>query len=129
MSLDWSKYPNFSEAELRCKHTGKCEMHPDFMARLQRLRTAYGKSLRITSGYRDRTHPVEACKRGSGAHTTGRAVDIAIMGGEALALIKIALEVGFTGIGIKQHGPSRFLHLDDLGATATQPRPWVWSYP
>ena len=126
--MDWTKYPNFSEAELRCKHTGKCEMHADFMARLQRLRTAYGQPLRITSGYRHPTHPVEARKGTTGAHTTGRAVDIGIQGADALRLVAMAVEHGFTGVGIKQHGSARFVHLDDLTGNAQQPRPWIWSY-
>lgn len=127
--MNWSDYPNFSAEEFRCKHTGKDGMQPDFMARLQRLRNAYGKPMRITSGFRDRTHPVEASKRGTGAHTTGRAVDIAVQGADARLLVALAIDHGFTGIGIKQHGPSRFIHLDDIPGTAGQPRPTIWSYP
>jgi zinc D-Ala-D-Ala carboxypeptidase len=124
--VNWSDYPNFTEAEFRCKHTGKCEMEPEFMARLQRLRDAYGKPMTITSGYRDRTHPVEAKKSGSGAHTTGRACDVAVRGADALRLIGLALELGFTGIGVQQKGGSRFIHLDDV--TDGLPRPMIWSY-
>lgn len=53
--VDWSKYPNFSEAEFRCRHTGKCEMRPEFLAVLQAIRAEYGKPMIISSGYRDRT--------------------------------------------------------------------------
>jgi len=128
--MDWSKYPNFSASEFVCKHTGKNKMHPDFMARLQRLRTAYGKPISITSGYRHSSHPVEAKKpAGSiGAHTTGRAVDIAVRGHEVYALVALAMQHGFTGIGLRQHGPTRFLHLDDLPNHTGQPRPWIWTY-
>lgn len=31
--LDWSRLPNFTEAEFRCKHTGKCDMDAAFMDR------------------------------------------------------------------------------------------------
>lgn len=102
-------------------------MHPDFMARLQRLRTAYGKPMKITSGYRDPTHPIEAKKAVPGAHASGRACDVAIRGAEAVELLKLALEHGFTGIGVQQKGEGRFLHLDDI-EDGSQPRPMLWSY-
>jgi zinc D-Ala-D-Ala carboxypeptidase len=130
--MDWSLYPNFSEAEMRCKHTGKCEMHPDFMERLQQLRYLYDRPMPVTSGFRDRTHPVERKKpAGSiGPHTTGRAVDIAVRGSDAYDLIYMAMACGFTGIGLRQHGNSRFVHLDDLPpGNPSGPRPWVWTYP
>ena len=129
--MDWSKYPNFSASEFKCKHTGRNEMNEEFMDRLQRLRTAYGKPINITSGYRDPSHPAEVRKpAGSiGAHTTGRAVDIPVRGHEVYALTMLAMEHGFTGIGLKQHGDKRFLHLDDLpSGNPTGPRPWIWTY-
>jgi zinc D-Ala-D-Ala carboxypeptidase len=36
----------------------------------------------------------------------------------------MALEAGFTGIGVQQKGTGRFLHLDTLENL----RPTVWSY-
>ena len=126
--MDWDAYPNFSEAEFRCKHTGKCEMDPEFMARLQRLRNAYGKPMSITSGYRDRTHPIEARKGSGGAHTYGRACDVAVQGADAVRLVELALLYGFTGIGVQQKGGGRFIHLDDLTLHDNFPRPTIWSY-
>lgn len=125
--MNWSDYPNFSEEEFRCKHTSKSAMHPDFMARLQRLRTAYGKPMKITSGYRDAKHPIESAKAKPGAHASGRACDVAIRGAEAVELLKLALEHGFTGIGVQQKGEGRFIHLDDI-EDGSQPRPMIWSY-
>lgn len=125
--MDWKQYPNFTEAEFRCKHTGRCAMHPDFMARLQRLRMAYGAPMIVTSGYRDPSHPEEAKKASPGAHSTGRAADIAVRGADAVKLLRLALELGFTGIGIAQKGASRFIHLDDV-ADGSLPRPGIWSY-
>ena len=122
---DWSNYPNFKESEFACKHTGRCNMHPEFMERLQKLRTLYDKPMRISSGYRDPTHPIEARKAQPGFHTTGRAADIAIRGADALKLLTIALQVGFTGVGVQQKGGSRFLHLDDIKSSL---RPNIWSY-
>ena len=126
--MNWHNYPNFSAAEFRCKHTGQLRMDADFMGRLQALRTDYGKAMVISSGYRDKTHPIEAAKAEPGAHSTGHACDISIRGADAHKLLNLALKHGFTGIGIKQKGASRFIHLDDLPSAPNRPRPWVWSY-
>jgi len=66
MPLNWSAYPNFSEVELACKHSGKCNMRPEFMELLQQIRTIYNKPLIISSGYRHATHPIEAAKTQAG---------------------------------------------------------------
>lgn len=125
--MDWNRWPNFSPEEFRCKHTGKLHMHAGFMDRLQKLRTAYGKPMRITSGYRAPEHPIEAAKAKPGAHSTGRACDIGVQGADAVELLRIALQFGFTGIGVQQRGNARFIHLDDL-PDGEFPRPAIWSY-
>ena len=99
------------------------------MDRLQLLRSHYGFPLTITSGYRSPRHSIEAAKKTPGTHAMGRAADIACAGEEAVDLLKVALWIGFTGIGVKQKGEHRFLHLDDLGlGEHTAPRPTIWSY-
>ena len=99
------------------------------MDRLQLLRDHYGLPLTITSGYRSPRHSIEAAKAAPGTHSMGRAVDIACNGVEALDLLEEALEVRFTGFGVKQKGEHRFLHLDDLKpGEHTAPRPTIWSY-
>lgn len=123
-----SKWKYFKESELKCSHTGNCVMNEGFMAKLIETREAMDTPFIITSGYRHHTHPVESVKKSPGAHTTGHAVDILIRGGEAYRLILLASAFGMTGIGIKQHGESRFIHLDDLKNSKDRPRPWVWSY-
>lgn len=125
--MDWALYPNFSENEFRCRHSGVLQMSPEFMARLQRLRLGFGAPMRVTSGYRHPTHPIEAAKAVPGAHSTGRAADIGVQGADALRLIALAADLGFTGIGVQQKGGGRFIHLDDLEGPAW-PRPTVWSY-
>ena len=123
--MDWSKYPNFSEDEFRCSHTGKCEIEPAFMDKMQSLRTKYGKAMTITSGYRHETHPIEARKERAGMHTKGIAADIACNGQEAYHIMKLAFDLGFTGIGVAQKGHSRFIHLDIF---TKPPRANIWSY-
>lgn len=119
--LNW-RY--FTEQELACKHTGRCKMDPAFMGRLVALREAVNKPLVITSGYRDPSHPVEAKKPRGGAHTMGRAVDIAATHGFALDLIRKALALGFTGYGIA----TTYIHLDDLPEGGVPVRPALWTY-
>jgi len=123
-----SKY--FSESELKCSHTGRCEMNDAFLAKLDRLRADYGKPLIVTSAYRDETHPVEARKAnpGTGPHCTGHAIDLAVSHADAHRLLWLAmLSRSFTGIGIQQKGGRRFIHLDDL-SNETHSRPTIWSY-
>lgn len=124
--LDWGRWPNFSEAEMACKHTGLCFMDPEFMDVLQAIRNEFGP-MKVSSGYRHFTHPVEARKgHTTGEHTFGRCADIAVQGEEAIKLLKIALKHGITRIGIQQKGSGRFIHLG-LGA-ANLPNPAMWSY-
>ena len=122
--MNWLEYPNFSENEFRCKHTGKVEMVPEFMERLQRLRKAYGSPMVVTSGYRSPQHPIEAKKASPGEHATGRAVDIGVRGSEAVRLIALAHLAGFTRIGVQQKGEGRFIHLGD----SPNFPPGIWSY-
>jgi zinc D-Ala-D-Ala carboxypeptidase len=127
--IDWHRYPSFRPQEFRCRHTGELRMEPDFLDRLQRLRTAYARAMVITSGYRHPTHPIEANKGGGpGPHTTGRACDVAVSGAEALRLVALAVDYGFTGVGVAQKGDGRFIHLDDLDRMPQRPRPTIWSY-
>ena len=123
--MNWDDYPNFSEAEFTCSHTGKCEMQASFMEKLQQLRTEYGKAMKVTSSYRHETHPVEAKKDRPGIHTMGLAADIACGGSDAYHILQIAFKLGFTGIGVAQSGRRRFLHLDTYNKP---PRSNVWSY-
>ena len=64
--LDWSRYPNFTEAEMACKHTGMTGVKPELMEHLQALRNEVG-ALDVSSGYRAVAHPVEASKSRAGA--------------------------------------------------------------
>lgn len=121
---DWSKYPNFTKKEFDCKHTGNNRMTVEFMDKLQELRNQFKKTMTITSGYRDATHPEEAKKANPGTHSEGIACDIACDASTAYSIVKLALELGFTGIGVSQrNGIPRFIHLDLRKTT-----PVIYSY-
>lgn len=126
-SEEWP-WPNFTKEEMRCKETGELAMLPSFMDRLQRLRDEYGKPMAISSGYRSNKHSAERGKKHAGTHQIGCAVDISVRGKDALRLVELAIQHGFTGIGIQQKGDGRFIHLDDAPDAQHRPRPHIWSY-
>lgn len=118
----------FSIDEMKCRHCGDCQMDVEFMKKLDFLRECYDKPLTVTSGYRCPAHPIEAKKSKAGAHSTGKAADLAVSRGEAHELLTLAMQMGFTGIGVQQKGSGRFLHLDMCTDSEMSPRPTVWSY-
>lgn len=123
---------HFSLVEFRCRCCGKAEMNADFLRRLDDLREVLGAPLVVSSGYRCPAHNQAVSSSGAdGPHTTGRAADLRVHGGVALRVVALAPQLGFTGVGVAQHGPqaARYVHLDDLPASANRPRPWLWSYP
>ena len=113
-----SQWSNFSYEELACQHTGTMNLSEDFLIALQELRDAYGKAMTITSGYRSPEHPIEAKKSSPGYHSKG-AIDVAVSGEDAVQLLTVALNLGWTGIGINV--PS-FIHLD------RRSKPTLWKY-
>jgi len=124
--IDWGKYPNFKAAEFKCSHCGSEGIKEALIAKLQAMRTEYGKAMRITSGYRCPKHPVEASKSVPGAHALGIAADIGVEGAEAHRVLALAMKHGFTGVGVQQKGTGRFIHVDIRNGEL--PTPAVWSY-
>lgn len=108
-AAQWNTYPNFAKHEFDCKHTGQNEMQHEFMVILQAIRSEYGKPMRVTSGYRHPTHPIEARKLHSeGEHTSGRCADVACATSQdRFRLLELAYKHGITRIGIA----ATFLHL------------------
>ena len=126
--MSWSS-PFFSKEEMTCQcGCGTEAMDEQFMEALTALRAAWEKPMTVTSGYRCPNHPIEAKKARPGTHSTGRAVDLAIEGEEALDLLTLILIHDFTGIGVQQKGSYRFLHIDNLLREEGWPRPTIWSY-
>lgn len=101
----------------------------DAVERLERVRVKAGFPIKVTSGARCPFYNAQVAHTGDdGPHTTGRAFDLAVAYGQAFTVLRLALEEGFTGIGVSQKGASRFLHVDDLPAGVNRPRPTIWSY-
>lgn len=120
----------FTRAEFKCKHCGAEKMDDGFLWLLDELRHRCGFPLLVHSGYRCPVHNQAVSTTGpSGPHTTGHASDIGVDRQRAVSLLRHALGLPFTGIGIKQHGATRFIHLDNLTEPEHSPRPTIWSYP
>ena len=119
---------NFTYDELTCKcGCGQMNFSQADLDRLGRLRAFFGKPMPIISGYRCPRHNANVSKTGTTGPHTVFAVDVRISHKRAYELQRCALMVDFTGIGVKQKGGDRFLHIDNLDP-AKYPRPRIWSY-
>ena len=100
-------------------------MDEKLLAMLDNLREAFGYPIKLSSTYRSPDHPIEARKSKPGEHAYGAAVDIACVGGEATyKLVKAAIEVGFTRIGISRK--NNFVHVG-IGYDGAPPMT-IWTY-
>jgi hypothetical protein len=89
--INWDMFTNFSEDEFCCRcGCGKANMNHEFLVKLQVIRSNIGLPMTITSGYRCEEHDKNI--GGAGPHTTGRAVDISIMGQSAYLLLRYAID-------------------------------------
>lgn len=133
------RYPNFDYKKLACK-CGKCgpetglKMDPDFMDKMQTIRTRLGAAMVETSGYRCPNHPEERKKSQPGAHATGHAMDVTVANKSLCdKVVDEAYNVGMTGKGIKAKNGTQdrpMIHLDDIN-TKQYPhisRPMLWTY-
>lgn len=110
----------FRLEEFDCTHTNRNEMDEAFLEKLDELREKCGFPFKITSGYRDPSHPVESRKQFPGVHTYGIAADIAVSNGkDRMNLVHEALKMGFGGIGVARS----FVHVDTRDTT-----PVMWTY-
>lgn len=111
---------HFTLSEFDCQHTGNNDMNSDFLSLLDQLREECAFPFVITSGYRDKTHPIEEAKPQPGVHSQGIAADIACSDPFLrYVLVQRALEMGFTGIGVHRS----FVHVDTRN---DEPRMWTY---
>ena len=116
----------FSETETGCR-CGKCGkaqgMTNNTIKLFDALRETCGFPLHMSSGYRCPLHHDNP----GGAHGDGEAGDIKVDRQRAFRVLENALILGFTGIGVKQKGANRFIHLD-ISSNSDKLRPVIWSY-
>ena len=123
-----SQWQHFTIEELTCRcGCGNTLMDEPFMEKLVNLRRRVKFALPVTSGYRCPSHNHAVSETGlDGPHAQGKAVDIQISGELATILIREALNTGFLGMGIRQHGEhsQRIVHLDTVPRVCQI----IWTY-
>lgn len=122
----WSDIVYFQPQEFNSgneKHSGAHGMDEEFVRKLDSLRSLYRKPMIVTSGYRSVAHNNRIGGAPESMHLFGRAADILVAGKDALMLIAIATEMGFS-VGVSQKGDwdKRFIHLDN------RVNQTIWSY-
>lgn len=123
IDLEYFKIEEFDDPFI--PHSGE-NMKPKLLLMLDKLRKMCGFAFVVSSGFRSPVHNEEVGGKEDSAHLTGEAVDVLCNSQQAYIIVKNALELGFTGIGISQKGAGqRFVHLD---IREKAPRPNIWSY-
>lgn len=100
----------FTDDEFRCK-CGNCPVRPpdaSLLNRLNQLRSAYGKPIYISSGWRCEAYNAKVGRVKDSAHLTGKAADIFCTGSRDRYLLLFHSIGLFNRIGIGQ----TFIHLD-----------------
>ena len=95
--------------EFQCRDgSNQVVLHSRLLSRLQSLRSALGRPVYITSGYRNPQHNARVGGAPDSLHLKGMAADIVVRGMHPEDLAQASREAGFTGIGVY----STFLHVD-----------------
>lgn len=105
---------HFEAREFASKGNGYVSVSKEMIAALDRVRTAVGHSMHITSGYRDPAHNRAVGGATKSRHLLSDAVDINLNGLTSLqrhALMWHLLAEGFTSFGSYAHIPN-MLHAD-----------------
>jgi len=98
----------FSQKEFACKcGCGDYKMDEETVLKLDRLRALWGKPLIVSSAKRCPSHNKRAGGAINSFHLYGAAIDL-ITGPDQHSLIKLAINVGFMGIGVAKG----FIHID-----------------
>ena len=115
---------HFSESEFKAC-VPRCslqDMNQATMNRLDRAREAAGIPFVLNSAYRSPSYERQKGRTGTGAHTTGHAVDIRCnTSTNRMKIVRAALQVGFRRIGIGK----TYVHLDD---DYRQAQDVIWHY-
>lgn len=109
----------FTDKELACKCCGVNLMEQKFVDLLTQFRIRWGRPLVINSAYRCAKHNQEVGGTNMSQHLKGNAVDIKVIAPDRFYFVKLAYELGFTGIGIDKE----FIHLDKRESA-----PSLWKY-
>ncbi len=100
-------WPNFSRAEMACRHCAEQFVWPEFMDRLQAARTHAGRPFSILSAHRCALHNARVGGAPLSQHLR-LAVDISLHGHDRASLLWACQKAGFQGFGFY----TTFLHID-----------------
>ena len=104
---DARRWPDFSPRELACRHCGECYHWPEFIDRLQLVRSNLGKPIKINSGHRCLRYNLKIGGAPLSEHRK-LATDLSLRRQDRHLLYKLCKLAGFTGFGYYQ----TFLHVD-----------------
>ena len=103
------KYFKLKEFDSPDKPGSGSNMNEELLHMLDAARKIYGRSMRITSGFRTESHNEKVGGVKSSSHLKGLAADIACSESRyRFEMIKALLEVGFKRIGVA----NSFIHVD-----------------
>lgn len=114
----------FKESEFK-KCVPSCslqDMDQDFISMLDALRAQAGIPLVLNCAYRSKAWDIKKGRSGNSAHTRGKAADIRCnANGTRWKIVKAAIELGFTRIGIGKN----YVHVDTDKSLTQQV---IWHY-
>lgn len=126
------RWPHFTPLELACRCPtdyryckGEYFHDPDFLDRLEVLRTKAGKPIRNNSGRRCPLRNARVKGAAFSQHKIGIACDISLAGHDPATLARAAADAGFKGIGFGRN----FLHVDSRTRPPSWPRNKAWVVP
>lgn len=100
---------NFKVKEFACKDgSDKILIDTDLVNLLQKIRSHFNKSVKITSGYRTESHNKKVGGATNSYHTKGMACDIQVSGVHPILVAMYAEKLNAGGIGVY----SNFVHVD-----------------
>lgn len=125
---DFSKIRNFKPQEFDSPDlpgSGR-SVDQELVDKLQAMRDHLGYPIKINSAVRSAAHNHDVGGVNDSYHMKGQAVDVAAPLSKIYDMLAAAINVGFSGIGIKRHSGQAvgMLHLD----VRQGPRV-VWTYP
>ena len=107
---------NFKSTEFDCHGSGCCsytDIDIKLVEYLQKIRTHFGKSITITSGYRCEKHNKRVGGSTNSYHRKGQAADIVVSGVAPSEVAKYAESIGVLGIGLYEtNSDGYFVHID-----------------
>ena len=99
-----------------------CNMSQEILSMLDAARKIYGKPMRITSGFRTKTHNKKVGGVKSSSHLKGLAIDVAcVTSKHRFEMLTALLEVGFNRIGVA----NTFIHID---VDKNKSQNVIWTY-